>query len=50
MKRIPSYPTTKASRDLEEQRIEILKLFIEYNSDTSVVNCVSYYIYLKLFL
>lgn len=36
MKRIPSYPQTKRSRDAEEERLGLLRLLLQFNIDTSV--------------
>lgn len=38
MKRIPSYPQTQKSRDVEEERQGLLRLLLEYGMDTSVIN------------
>ena len=40
MKRIPSYPQTQLSRDVEDVRLQMLKLLLKYKINVNVVDKV----------
>ena len=43
MKRIPSYPNTQLSRDVEEKRVRMLQLLVDFKADLygkDKVHCV----------
>ena len=48
MKRVPSYPQTQLSRDVEEVRLQMLKLLLKYKINVHVTDKVNIFCVLPI--